>query len=470
VLLRAQVNGSGGIFLDDISIETFSSPVIIEGKTNHSSSLHGSVSLNCSAYNPFNITWYHDNHRIKPGKTYTIFESVESNRNASVLSVSDLNCQMAGNYTCVAANDYGSDERQFTLQILDLPRQPTNVMIDPTTKQITWEEVAGYECLPESHFVVEYKKSQSVNWTTAGYLKNRRFDLSNVSQGEIYDVRIYAENVIGRSQPSKVVTFRTNLAPSEIQISVDNVAVQGSTMLLQRGIKVSLRCETRAEPSPSFSWIIPGRLEDFSSYGPSWVSGIKWQHTLIIRSMNCLSSGNFQCLPKNVVSEQSSSVAIRVTEPDPPEQFSVFFVNITSVLISWTAYTCNYAYPSAMTVRYREEGETVWIERVFNLDPSKDLVLAGQFKYKTVYEFSSRLKYGGRLGVYSSVLKMRSPELKVFFYDLSFKILSEVYRPELADRLAAEFIKLSKDVSNLVLQAVAHLPKPKDVKIISFSG
>lgn len=43
-----------------------------------------------------------------------------------------------------------------------------------------------------------------------------------------------------------------------------------------------------------------------------------------------------------------------------------------------------------------------------------------------------------------------STELKVFFYDLSFKILSEVYRPELANRQAAEFIKLSKDVSNLV--------------------
>ena len=97
------------------------------------------------------------------------------------------------------------------------------------------------------------------------------------------------------------------------------------------------------------------------------------------------------------------------TEPDPPERFSVFFVNITSVLISWTAYTCNYAYPSAMTVRYREEGETIWIERVINLNPSKDFVLAGQFKYKTVYQFSSRLKYGGRFGVYSSVLKMLSP-------------------------------------------------------------
>lgn len=104
-------------------------------------------------------------------------------------------------------------------QLTDLPRQPTNVMIDPTTKQITWEEVAGYECLPGSHFVVEYKKSQLVNWTTTGYLQNRRFDLSNVSKGEMYDVRIYAENFIGRSPPSKVVTFRTNRKLRRISIT-----------------------------------------------------------------------------------------------------------------------------------------------------------------------------------------------------------------------------------------------------------
>ena len=82
-------------------------------------------------------------------------------------------------------------------------------MINPKTKQITWQEVAGYECLPESQFVVEYKKNQSVNWKTAGYFDNRRFDL-NASKGEIYDVRIYAENFFGRSPPSKVVRFRTN--------------------------------------------------------------------------------------------------------------------------------------------------------------------------------------------------------------------------------------------------------------------
>lgn len=42
-----------------------------------------------------------------------------------------------------------------------------------------------------------------------GYFENRRFDF-NVFKGEIYDVRIYVENFIGRSLLFKVVIFRIN--------------------------------------------------------------------------------------------------------------------------------------------------------------------------------------------------------------------------------------------------------------------
>lgn len=103
------------------------------------------------------------------------------------------------------------------------------------------------------------------------------------------------------------------VAPSEIQIFVDKVAVQGSEVFLQRGGRVDLRCETKAEPKPSFSWMVP-KLHKISAYGPSRISGIKWQHTLVIRSLNCLNSGDYKCFPRNVASERaSSSVAIRVT-------------------------------------------------------------------------------------------------------------------------------------------------------------
>lgn len=91
-----------------------------------------------------------------------------------------------------------------------MPRPPSNVIINSITKQITWTEVAGYDCLPKSHFVVEYKKKKSATWKTAGYFDSKTFDLVNASKGEKYDVRIYSLNSIGRSSASRTVTFWTN--------------------------------------------------------------------------------------------------------------------------------------------------------------------------------------------------------------------------------------------------------------------
>ena len=80
-----------------------------------------------------------------------------------------------------------------------------------------------------------------------------------------------------------------------------------------------------------------------------------------------------------------------------------------------------------MTVRYRQEGATSWIERLLQLNPAKDFVLTEHFEYKTVYEFSGRLKYEDRFGVYSPLIKMLSPGTLVptffqFLQSLLFKV------------------------------------------------
>ena len=91
----------------------------------------------------------------------------------------------------------------------DLPRPPSNIAVDPQTKQMTWKNVPGYKCLPESHFVVQYKKYSSIKWNNAGYFDKRTFDLKNATKGEKYHVQIYAINFVGKSQ-IKSVSFWTN--------------------------------------------------------------------------------------------------------------------------------------------------------------------------------------------------------------------------------------------------------------------
>lgn len=92
--------------------------MIATGKTSFLINLKESIFISCVVYNAFNITWFHGNNRVQPGPKYYIYKSTGPGTNVSLLKVMDIDCQVAGNYTCAAANDYGSDQRQFTLTII----------------------------------------------------------------------------------------------------------------------------------------------------------------------------------------------------------------------------------------------------------------------------------------------------------------------------------------------------------------
>ncbi|CAH3019856.1 unnamed protein product [Porites evermanni] len=382
------------------------SPIILTRNTDYSTNLHNSTSLQCTTNSSSNITWYHDNHTVQSSAYYTI----SSDDKMSMLIVKDINCQQAGNYTCVATNKYGSDQRQFTITIFDLPRPPSNLVVDPQTKQITWKNVPGYKCLPESHFVVQYKKYSSTKWNNAGYFDNRTFDLKNATKGEKYHVQIYAINVVGKSQIKSVV-FWTNIKPTDTYLEVNGTAVQDAQKIfVSKRQRVRVRCLVTAEPKPRFVWRIPGSVFKLIFYRNLLVSGIKWQASLGINSMSCSLSGTYSCMPYNALGYGSRpTITFEVLEPDPPKTFVVVFANITTVQISWSADKCNgIRKPSSLFVRYRKEGYSAWIEDHYN-NPPQSIFLTGKFQYETVYEFSSRLGYKNRIGVYSRPLKLRSP-------------------------------------------------------------
>ncbi|XP_022798427.1 uncharacterized protein LOC111336573 isoform X2 [Stylophora pistillata] len=411
VILRGEINGSGGIFVDDISVETFSSPAIIPRKVHYFTTLQNSTSLVCAVYNASNITWYRNNNPIQQDNHYTIYNEMRGDKNVSVLKVTDTNCQLAGNYTCVTANQFGSVQRQFTLSIFDVPQPPSKMTIDSYSKRIRWTEEPGYECLPKAHFVVEYKKKSSENWTFAGYFDDGVFDLVNVSEGEKYTVRIFAKNFIGRSRASPI-TFWTNIKPSEIQLFVNDTVVQNSERIaLHRGQQVTLACKFKAEPKPTgFTLWVP-YPHNVSIDSQHRISEITWKIVLRVKSVSCLNTGSYSIEPRNLLgSERSVSVKLAVSEPDPPKTFNVVFINITSVVISWWAYWCNGAPPRELHVRYRQQGSTVW-ELIKYKNPPRKVIFRSKFKYKTEYEFLGSTAYNGLRSEYSSVVKIRSPDL-----------------------------------------------------------
>ena len=116
------VASSFKLFSCSVCIYIFSfmsdTPVILSWKTNYSSNLQNSTSLSCIASYALNITWYRDNRPIKHGQRYVIQEGDLADKKVSFLKVKDADCQLAGKYTCVASNEYGSNQRQSTLTII----------------------------------------------------------------------------------------------------------------------------------------------------------------------------------------------------------------------------------------------------------------------------------------------------------------------------------------------------------------
>ena len=75
--------------------------------------------MDCVAAYSVNITWYREKKPIKQGNHYVIKQGDLANKlKVSSLEVKDANCEVAGNYACVAVSDHGTDQQQFTITIL----------------------------------------------------------------------------------------------------------------------------------------------------------------------------------------------------------------------------------------------------------------------------------------------------------------------------------------------------------------
>ena len=74
--------------------------------------------MDCVAAYSVNITWYRDKKPIKQGNHHVIKQGDLADKKVSSLEVKGADCEVAGNYVCVAVSDHGIDQQQFTITIL----------------------------------------------------------------------------------------------------------------------------------------------------------------------------------------------------------------------------------------------------------------------------------------------------------------------------------------------------------------
>jgi len=95
------------------------------------------------------------------------------------------------------------------LQILGIPLEPTNLHVTSTNAgaiSVAWNAPKTDGGTAITGYIVEYCRSGSTNWVKSGATEAFAFDLTDLKEGELYFVRVFSENIAGRSKKATEIS------------------------------------------------------------------------------------------------------------------------------------------------------------------------------------------------------------------------------------------------------------------------
>uniref|UniRef100_A0AAG5D0N3 Down syndrome cell adhesion molecule-like protein Dscam2 n=1 Tax=Anopheles atroparvus TaxID=41427 RepID=A0AAG5D0N3_ANOAO len=246
------INGIGSGLSAVTLITVQAPPEFIEKLRNQTARRGEPTVLQCEAKGekPIGILWNMNNIRLDPksDNRYTIREEILPNGVTSSLSIKRTERSDSALFTCMATNAFGSDDTSINMIIQEPAEMPYALKVldkSGRTVQLSWAKPYDGNS-PLKRYIIEFKRSRG-SWENdidrvivPG--DTNEAQVQKLSPATTYNIRIVAENEIGISDPSDVVTIITaEEAPSGKPQAIKVEPINQTTL------RVSWKAPPRAE-------------------------------------------------------------------------------------------------------------------------------------------------------------------------------------------------------------------------------
>lgn len=170
--------------------------------------------------------------------------------------------------------------------------------LQPDVVNLRWERPRLDGGSPITGYIVEHRRMGSPHWVKATPIPVTRCDISisGLEPGWRYQFRVFAENVVGRSEPSELSDILT-VTLQRNAISVPRFIDELQDLHAVEDERIEFRVKFMGQPSPEINWFKDG-YEIFSSRRTKIVNDTD-ASVLIIHQVALTDEGEIKCTATN---------------------------------------------------------------------------------------------------------------------------------------------------------------------------
>lgn len=421
------INGIGSGLSAVILVNVQAPPEFAEKLRNQTARRGEPAVLQCEAKGekPIGILWNMNNMRLDPktDNRYTIREEILQSGVMSSLSIKRTERADSALFTCVATNAFGSDDASINLIIQEVPEMPYGLKVldkSGRTVQISWAK--PYDGNSDiKRYIIEFKRSRG-SWENdvdkvivPGHTNDAQ--IQKLSPATTYHIRILAENEIGMSDSSEVVTIITaEEAPTGKPQSIRIEPVSQST----------LRVYWSAPPRTEWNGEILGYYVGFKQTSTNssfiyetvnYLTEDGKEHSLDLTNLKTYTQYSvviqtFNKVGKGPMSDEEKQYSAEGTPDQPPSDTSCTTLTSQTIRASWVSPPLESANGVIKGYKVVYAPSDLWFDdknKDYKKTASSDTVLHGLRKY-TNYTMQVLATTSGGDGVRSAPIHCQTEQ------------------------------------------------------------